>query len=127
MTNVSATTRDPTTTVATRAATIFACGEGLFENLRYSSFTMTAAAALKLPASELMVAANIAATTSPIIPIGRTSRQSSAYTPFISDSGRSGRKTRAAIAGKKKSGGPRKRSTATRYAIFLASPSLRVE
>ena len=36
----------------------------------------------------------------------------------------SGMNTRAAIAGKKKSGGPRKSSAATRYAIFFASFSL---
>ena len=87
----------------------------------------TAAAALKLPASELIVAENIAAMTIPIIPTGITSRHRSAYTPFISASGIPGRNTRAAIAGKKNMGGPMKRSAATRYAIFFASFSLFVE
>ena len=45
---------------------------------RRSSFVSTAAAALKLPASEDIVAENIAAITMPIMPTGSTSRQTSA-------------------------------------------------
>ena len=85
---------------------------------------------MKLPASELIVAENMAAITMPIMPVGRTVLQSVAYTAFMafaSFMSSSGMNTRAAMAGKKKSGGPTKSSVATRYAIFFASFSLLVE
>ena len=63
-------------TPATRAAIMFALADEFFAILRYSSFVTTEAAALKLPARELMVAENMAAITMPIMPAGRTSRQS---------------------------------------------------
>ena len=73
------------------------------------------------------MAENIAAITMPIMPAGRIDLHTVAYTAFIASElpmSSSGMNTRAAIAGKKKSGGPRKSSAATRYAIFFASFSL---